>query len=151
LSAIAITFIRILIFLVLLILELPTAASSGEGHVVEAVPLPLSGQSEQFLLTMTFCVLGAITIVLEFLLFYRNRALWSGLDFVVGVGTQTIIVAVIIVLGIGYNAEQSQPAFALLGTALGYLLGRGEYRRRSAQNGEVENKRQTLQDSEDSG
>jgi hypothetical protein len=90
----------------------------------------------QVLLTMAFCILGLFSILFQFILFYRSPGKAPYNNFVVGLCTQTIIIAVIVLVATGYSPNQAEPAFALLGAALGYLLGKGEGLKREADNTE---------------
>jgi putative copper export protein len=84
-----------------------------------------SWQPEHYLVA-AFCVLGLVIILLEFVLFFRARDKFSAYDVMRTFSTTLILIAVVALLGVGYNQTQVQPALGLFGTALGYLLGRGE-------------------------
>jgi putative copper export protein len=77
-------------------------------------------------LVASFCALGLIIVILEFVLFYRARERVSANEIMRTFSTTLILIAVVALLGIGYNQTQVQPALGLFGTLLGYLMGRGE-------------------------
>ena len=60
------------------------------------------------------------------MLFFRARDRVSATDIMRSFSTTLILIGVVALLGVGYNERQVQPAIALFGTLLGYLMGRGE-------------------------
>ena len=87
---------------------------------------PIGTWKPEHYLVAAFCLLGFVVIFLEFVLFLRARDRVSASDIMRTFSTTLILIAVVALLGIGYNAAQVQPAIALFGTLLGYLMGRGE-------------------------
>lgn len=112
-------------------IALLVAADQAIGAETEATPLVLSAIGEwrpQHLLVAAFCLLGALILTFEFILFFRARENVSASDIMRGFSVTLILIGVVALLGIGYDQQQVQPAIALFGTLLGYLLGRGERR-----------------------
>lgn len=106
-------------------------ADQAIGAETEGVLLVSSAIGEwrpQYLLVAAFCMLGALILLFEFILFFRARERVSASDIMRTFSVTLILVGVVALLGIGYDQQQVQPAIALFGTLLGYLLGRGERR-----------------------
>src|SRR6185312_7338779 len=101
----------------------PAAAQNDTGPFTVSA---LSSWQPQHYMVAAFCGLGLVIIVLEFILFFRSRDRFSAYDVTRTFSTTLILIAVVALLGVGYNQTQVQPALGLFGTALGYLLGRGE-------------------------
>jgi hypothetical protein len=89
---------------------------------------PIGALRPEHLLAFVFCVLGCLIITFEFVLFLRSQDRVSASDITRGFSVILILIGVVALLGIGYDEKQIQPAIALFGTLLGYLLGRGERR-----------------------
>jgi putative copper export protein len=82
----------------------------------------------EHLLVAAFFLLGCLILIFEFVLFLRAGSGVSSSDVIRGFSVTLILIGVVALLGIGYNETQVQPAMALFGTMLGYLLGRSERR-----------------------
>ena len=89
----------ILVSVILLLAILPALAQQDAAGVLSVADT--APHSEQFLMTLAFCVVGLLAIFFQFILFYRRRESVAFGDFITGVGTQTIIIAVIVLAGIG--------------------------------------------------
>jgi hypothetical protein len=89
---------------------------------------PIGLLRPEHLLVFAFCVLGCLIMTFEFVLFLRARDRVSASDIIRGFSVILILIGVVALLGIGYDEKQVQPAIALFGTLLGYLLGRGDRR-----------------------
>jgi hypothetical protein len=87
---------------------------------------PIGQLRPEHLLAFGFCILGCLIMTFEFVLFLRTRDRVSANDIIRGFSVILILIGVVALLGIGYDEKQVQPAIALFGTLLGYLLGRGE-------------------------
>jgi len=101
-------------------------AARGDQDQGTIVGSQIGNWRPQHLLTAAFCLLGFIIILLEFILFLRAKDRVSANDIMRTFSTTLILISVVALIGIGYDAAQVQPAIALFGTLLGYLMGRGE-------------------------
>ncbi|TDH64214.1 hypothetical protein E2C06_02390 [Dankookia rubra] len=111
--------------LALLVSAGPAVAAAGDTPISAA---DIVGWKAEHLLVAAFCLLGVLILTFEFVLFLRARDRVSANDVMRGFSVTLILVGVVALLGIGYDEKQVQPAIALFGTLLGYLLGRGERR-----------------------
>lgn len=91
----------------------------------------IEGWKAEHLLVAGFCGLGVLILTFQFILFLRARDRITASDIMRGFSVPLILVGVVSLLGVGYDERQVQPAIALFGTLLGYLLGRGERQDRS--------------------
>lgn len=117
------------VLLALVVIAGPAAAAEGDLPII-ATDI-LSWKAEH-LLVAAFCLLGVLILTFEFILFLCARDRVSANDIMRGFSVTLILVGVVALLGIGYDEKQVQPAIALFGTLLGYLLGRGERREPAA-------------------
>jgi hypothetical protein len=111
--------------LALLVVAGPAVAAEGDLPITVT---DILGWKAEHLLVAAFCLLGVLILTFEFILFLRARDRVSPNDIMRGFSVTLILVGVVALLGIGYDEKQVQPAIALFGTLLGYLLGRGERR-----------------------
>ncbi|MGD0108465.1 MAG: hypothetical protein ABSC06_31160 [Rhodopila sp.] len=79
----------------------------------------------EFYLVLIFCFLGFVVLVMQFVLFMRSVDRVSPGDIMRSFSTILILISVVGLVGVGYSEQQVQPAYALIGTLLGYILGRG--------------------------
>jgi hypothetical protein len=72
------------------------------------------------------CGLVLVVIIVQFVLFFFARDRITPGDITRAFSTPLIIITVVALVGIGYGINQIQPVLGLIGTLIGYLMGRGE-------------------------
>lgn len=95
-----------------------TDATGQSNIIMELKPL----SSWEFALSLIVLGFGALVLVLEVFLVFKNRI--SEGDVVKFIVVTLIITATLFLITAGYNNNQIAPAMGLLGTIAGYLLGR---------------------------
>lgn len=76
-----------------------------------------------FLMAMSVLAFGLIVILLEVWVMVRSDKYWEAYSFKL-VGVTIIITAGMFLIIAGYSDEQLSPIMGLLGTTIGYILGR---------------------------
>jgi len=107
---------------------IPFARAQSNGEAI--VNSPISGSSiaswpPEFDLVLVFCVLGFTVLAMQFVLFLRSPERISANDIMRAFSTTLILISVVALVGVGYSEKQVQPALGVIGTLLGYLMGRG--------------------------
>jgi MFS family permease len=108
----------------LLYLVFLSPASAQDSNPITGSLLPPSGWRQESTMVAAFILFGLIVVVMQFVLFYRAREQISATDVTRSFVTTLVVIAVVALVGLGYNAQQIQPAIALFGTIIGYFVGR---------------------------
>lgn len=113
--------------------------SSGEGSTTEAFPAnepypePKGVKaykynwmsSKELFLSVLVILTGCLVILAEYQLLARVQNL-EAMDLVKIFSVTLIIIGALFIVTAGFSNDQVAPAFGLLGTIAGYLLGRGQ-------------------------
>ncbi len=69
--------------------------------------------------------MGFVVLTMQFVLFLRAPERASANDIMRAFLTTLILISVVALVGVGYSERQVQPALGIIGTLLGYLMGKG--------------------------
>lgn len=101
---------------------IPVARAQSNGDVTASSP---TSWTPEFYLVLVFCLLGFSVLAMQFVLFLRSSERISANDIMRAFSTTLILISVVALVGVGYTQQQAQPAYGVIGTLLGYLMGRG--------------------------
>jgi hypothetical protein len=110
-----------------LLLGLTTALWSSLAIADEGlVQSPVDAWPPAVYVVSFLCGLVLVVIIVQFVLFFFARDRITPGDITRAFSTPLIIITVVALVGIGYGVNQIQPVLGLIGTLIGYLMGRGE-------------------------
>lgn len=97
----------------------------GQSNIEAIASSPITSWPPEFYLVLVFCLLGFSVLAMQFVLFLRSSERISANDIMRAFSTTLILISVVALVGVGYSEKQVQPALGVIGTLLGYLMGRG--------------------------
>lgn len=113
--------------------QLPALGTSGDP---QGSPQARAHTSFEIALSVAVLVFGAIVIGLQILVMLRQNKYWDTWAIKI-VGLTLVITSGLFLIVAGYSQDQVAPMMGILGTVVGYLLGKDEVPGRTANQGGV--------------
>jgi hypothetical protein len=98
--------------------------AGAQGDAIEGARMPTTWPIEAYMVLM-FGGLGLLVMLMQFWLFLKTLGKVTPTDIMRVFSTTLILISIVTLIGVGYSSSQVQPAMSLIGTLLGYLMGRG--------------------------
>jgi hypothetical protein len=111
-----------------LILETPQLgyAQVSDTDVTQSQPASIFAWQPQTYVIVALFGMVVIVVIAQSILLFTARDRITGNDVIRAFSMPLIIVTLVSLVGIGYSNKQLQPVYGLIGTLIGYLLGRGD-------------------------
>jgi hypothetical protein len=101
-------------------------AQGSDNDVTQSQPVSIFAWQPQIYVIVALFGMVLIVVVAQFVLLFTARDRITGNDVIRAFSMPLIIATLVSLVGIGYSNSQLQPVYGLIGTLIGYLLGRGD-------------------------